>query len=458
MADSLKFYLITDLHHYAPSLGTSGKAYEKWNNKEQKCLAETGAIIDAAFSKLIADKDIDIVLIAGDLTSTGAMESHLDLLPKLQRLRDAGKQVYLITATHDFISSEMEPLRCEGDELLPATPTPRPKLRELYADFGWDRAVSEHKESFSYCVKLKKGFRLLCMNDDGTPERHGYTESQIEWMFSQIEEAKKNGDYIFVMNHHPCLPPNPIYPLFSKKDMLADYDEITTRLADSGVNLVFTGHTHMQNIAVKRTEKGNVFYDVNTSSLVGYPTAIRKVTIDGEKIDVRTEQIDDFDFDRNGLSVNDYLKNHFTFFLNDIISSTAYDIDHLADLAPSFSMTAETVYKLNVPLKIIGTLLNNRTVGAAAKYLGVSGKIDDRARGIVLKDLVLQIMINLYHGDEPFYPGTPEYGAMDAFMGRIKKLVRPFDKDGKIKGLLDAVLSSMYDAPPEDWNAVLPQK
>ena len=169
MADPLKFYLITDLHHYAPSLGTSGKAYEKWNNKEQKCLAETGAIIDAAFSKLIADKDIDIVLIAGDLTSTGAMESHLDLLPKLQRLRDAGKQVYLITATHDFISSEMEPLRCEGDELLPATPTPRPKLRELYADFGWDRAVSEHKESFSYCVKLKKGFRLLCMNATGHP-------------------------------------------------------------------------------------------------------------------------------------------------------------------------------------------------------------------------------------------------------------------------------------------------
>ena len=63
MADPLKFYLITDLHHYAPSLGTSGKAYEKWNNKEQKCLAETGAIIDAAFSKLIADKDIDIVVI-----------------------------------------------------------------------------------------------------------------------------------------------------------------------------------------------------------------------------------------------------------------------------------------------------------------------------------------------------------------------------------------------------------
>ena len=91
MAESLKFYLVTDLHHYAPTLGTSGKAYEIWNNKEQKCLAETGAIIDAAFSKLIDDKDTNIVLIAGDLTSTGAMESQLDFLPKLRRLKEAGK-------------------------------------------------------------------------------------------------------------------------------------------------------------------------------------------------------------------------------------------------------------------------------------------------------------------------------------------------------------------------------
>ena len=58
MADSLKFYLITDLHHYAPSLGTSGKAYEKWNNKEQKCLAETGAIIDAAFQSSLQTRTL----------------------------------------------------------------------------------------------------------------------------------------------------------------------------------------------------------------------------------------------------------------------------------------------------------------------------------------------------------------------------------------------------------------
>jgi hypothetical protein len=80
---------------------------------------------------------------------------------------------------------------------------------------------------------------------------------------------------------------------------------------------------------------------------------MRKVTIVVEKTDVRTQHIDDYDLDLNVLSVNDYLINHFKFLVNVIISSAAYDIVHEADLAPSFSMTAETVYKLKVSLKIM---------------------------------------------------------------------------------------------------------
>ena len=67
MASPLDFYLITDLHHYGKALGTSGTAYDRVNAREQKCLAETGAIIDAYFDKLIADTDTKIVLIDGGL-------------------------------------------------------------------------------------------------------------------------------------------------------------------------------------------------------------------------------------------------------------------------------------------------------------------------------------------------------------------------------------------------------
>ena len=78
--------------------------------------------------------------------------------------------------------------------------------------------------------------------------------------------AHEAGDEVLAMTHHPVLPPSPIYPLFSRRDMLGDFEHTSTVLADAGVQFIFTGHTHMQNIAVKTTEKGNTIYDINTSA------------------------------------------------------------------------------------------------------------------------------------------------------------------------------------------------
>lgn len=455
MSDPLKFYLVTDLHHYGEALGTSGPAFDRINHVEQKCLAETGAIIDAAFDKMLSDKDINIVLIAGDLSYFGAMESHLDLLPRLKRLKDGGKQVYLITATHDYHEN---PMRCDGDKAYPATITDRNKLRDIYFDYGWDRAISEHKDTFSYCVKLSDGYRLLCMNDDGDLlDWHGYTKNQTEWLLSQIDEAKKAGDYIFMMTHHPCLPPSAIYPVFSKKDMLGDYEEMTTLLADSGIKLIFTGHTHMQNIAVKKTEKGSEIYDVNTGSLVGYPSVIRKVIIDDEKADIKSLQIDSFNWDMGGLSVNDYMLRQFRYFLDDIFNSAANDIDHLAELAAGFSMTSKQIYKLKVPIKIVGKTFNKLTVGRAGRLLFVYRKIPESVKKILLKEILIQCITNIYYGDEPFTKTTDEYKAMDALLGRVKGIMGHFNKTKGVVSVIDVVLKSLYDEAPSDWNAILPR-
>ena len=47
-----KFTFLADLHYYSKTLGTSGRAYELRSGSDQKCLAESGAIIDAAFDHL----------------------------------------------------------------------------------------------------------------------------------------------------------------------------------------------------------------------------------------------------------------------------------------------------------------------------------------------------------------------------------------------------------------------
>ena len=51
------------------------------------------------------------------------------------------------------------------------------------------------------------------------------------------------------------------------------------------MQFIFTGHTHMQNIAVKTTEKGNTIYDINTSALIGYASAIRTVAVYDDRME-----------------------------------------------------------------------------------------------------------------------------------------------------------------------------
>ena len=60
----MKFYQITDLHYYpAKLLKAQGK---EWINRamyDQKCIAESEAILDATIQMLLDDKEIGIVLI-----------------------------------------------------------------------------------------------------------------------------------------------------------------------------------------------------------------------------------------------------------------------------------------------------------------------------------------------------------------------------------------------------------
>ncbi len=460
MSKDLKFYQITDLHHYATELGTSGKAFEWICLSDQKCLAETGAMIDAYFDKIIEDTETNIVLITGDVTCNGAMESHRDLIPKLQRLKDAGKRVFLTTGTHDYFMDKGNGTgkaeKCVGDELSTATRTERDELLEIYHDFGLSEAISVHKPSHSYCVQLQEGYRLLCLNDDGDEFFCGYYEDCMEWIKEQIDEAHENGDYIFAVTHHPVLPPSPIYPYFSKRDMLGNYEETSTFFADNGVKFVFTGHTHMMNIAKKTTEKGNELYDINTASAVGYPSAMRKVKMTDTQVFVDSVQIENFDWDLKGKTVDEYTRENFLQFLNCIFDSMAYDIDMMAKLSTSFSMTPEKVYKAKPILVPVGKFLQKATFKTIGKLFCIGKYVDKSIENRLVKDFALELITNVFYGDEPYTPDTPEYKAVWALANkRIKKLVKLKKGSEELLNIIDVVLDGvLYDAPPSDWQGV----
>lgn len=450
MNGELKFYLITDTHHYAvKDLGYS-------EHQDQKCLNETGAILDAAFEKFAAQSEIDIVLIAGDLSNNGEMASHLELIEKLNKLQQAGKRVYLITATHDY--TYRPDGEQEGKTAVSEGGTSRAMLRGLYEAFGFREAIAEYPgDNLSYVVQLAPGYRLLCLNDDGNGRSYcGYDDSHLAWILDQIKAARESGNYIFAMSHHPVLPPSPIYPVFSKRDMLGDYEKMSTVFADAYLEFIFTGHSHMQNIGCKTTEKGNTIWDINTGSLAGYPTPIRKVTLNANALTVKTEKLDSFDWDFQGKDPQEYLRDRFDFLINDIFDSMAYNFDHFADLAGGFSMDRKTAYKLKTPIKLAGKFMQKLTLGKAGQLLFIRRKIDKSVRGLLIKDLLVEIVRNVFAGTEHYSPDTPEYRAVMAITARLAPLVRRLAKGADFaRDLPGFVAQIIYDDTPDN-DAALP--
>lgn len=463
--EKVNFYLITDLHYYAPELGTSGKAYIKREIQDQVVLKESGAIIDAAIDFIIADKKTNIVLIPGDLTNNGEALSHKGIIERLQRLKDAGKKIYVTTATHDFNSYDRFPEYSSescyfGEEKTPAEPTPREALAEMYRPFGLDEAISIEEESSSYAVMLGKKTRLLALNDDGNGHSFcGYFPKCLDWIKQQTEEAAENHETVFAITHHPLLPPMELYPVISQRDMLGNYKEVSTFFADLGIGIIFTGHTHEQNVKFIETEKGNRIYDVNTASLVGHPSPIRKVELSPKEVKIETLHIDSFKGLPSGMSVKEFFTEKFDTLILGGIDAAVNDHEKLADILNGISVPKTLVDNNTFIIKVIGKILDNVTVGSVSKIIGSRANYSD-IKKMKLKNLVADAIRDLYGGEHNFRPGTAEYEAAMGAVHRICEIIEkylPKEKQPDIINLFPLYIKEvLYDGGYDDNNCTLP--
>ena len=93
--------VISDLHYYAPELGTTSQDFLNWERSDNKLLAESKNIVTSAINTVL-QSNAQIVLVPGDLTKDGELVSHQQVAELLQRLTLAGKKVYVINGNHDI--------------------------------------------------------------------------------------------------------------------------------------------------------------------------------------------------------------------------------------------------------------------------------------------------------------------------------------------------------------------
>lgn len=458
--EPLKVQFIADLHYYSRKVGTEGKAYEKAESKSQKVIKDSDLVIKAGFDMLCEDTSTDIILLAGDTTRDGELDSHKEFIDMLHDLQKRGKRVYVITATHDFRGGGVAD-GYDGDNVIkvPAVEN-RHDLWDMYYDFGPSEAISTHKESMSYVVQLADGYRLFALNDDTNykPEGEsgsGFSDDCMNWIMEQLKDAQDNDQYVIAMTHHPMITPSPFYKIIGGGNMQRNHETTREIFADAGIHCMLTGHTHVHDISYITTQKGNRFYDIAVGAMIGCPPVMRNVIFDpkNEKIDVETITIKEVPgLDTNGKPFDEYMKGFFFGMIKEVLWAMGYDINRLAEMSDAFSIPGEKVKKLGWILKPVGKFLDKLTfkkIWRLCKKESGLKKVDiaDIANNKVI-DFILELIQNLYCGDSPYGPDTREYkltcgllNIIDSFLNTIHLSIGKFIKGAtSVRELVEPLL------------------
>lgn len=288
--DTLKFAVASDLHYSRVSDEleiTNSDPVFGYANRRAAMEEESGFIIDSFLSQCAADDSIDYVLIAGDLADSGKRypEDHIAVAEKLRKFElETGKDVFVINGNHDA-----------GNNLS----TTYAMFKEIYADFGYDKAVSTREDDCSYTADLGSKYRLIAL-DSNNPDKStedGMNADKVSWVLQEADKAKKDGRYPILMMHHNLLDHMPMQRILSRNFIVKFHNSTASLFADHGIKVVLSGHEHCSDAARLTSAGGNVIYDFAVTSLTMYPLAYRVFTFDNEKITYTAENIRSIDTD-----------------------------------------------------------------------------------------------------------------------------------------------------------------
>lgn len=463
----LKLAVITDAHYYSKKLGVDTPSYNAFNGRSQKMIKDSEEIIAAAFSQL-AKSDCKNIVFCGDATCDGEYDSHLEFIQMLYALKKCGKRIFAITSTHDFRESGIT-YKYTGDVREEIPSAKRDELAAMYRDFGVSDAISVFDGGMSYVADLDENYRIFALNSDRDGMgRSGFSAEMREWIKQNAEEAKADGKEMIAFTHHPLVSPSPFYSLIGKNDMMGGHAEIREFLADLGIELVFTGHSHIHDISYIFSEKGNVFYDVSTTTLAGYPAYIRTVNITDDSYEITSENITEpVPVKFNGSNLQEHLADQFFGMIRRTLDAAAGDIPEMAECFVGMSISRKFSYRFGWLIKPIAKFIKKLKIGTVYKWTkkenGLTAEEIAYIKDGRVFDFIIDLVMHLYSGDAPYTPDTPQYkitmglcAIIDSFFKTIRlpfsKLVKGFNSVGE---LIEPLL---YNSGICDKNAVLPKK
>lgn len=292
-SDEFGFAVASDTHYVHPvkQAGTT-LADEGWvttfNSGSESLTNQSGFIIDEFLKECAENPKCQFVLITGDLATHGRdyVSEHEAVAAKFRKFeKETGKQVYVINGNHDNAKD---------------MPVDHKKFTEIYHEFGYDEALSTDEGTCSYSANLNDEYTLVAL--DTCDERYRVVPNnditRMDWAVKQIKAAKKQGKKVIMIMHHNLLEHNPFQKLNEKNYVVNTPYSFAGLLADLGVKLVFSGHTHCNNVKSYTSFLGNTIYDFSMSSLGNFPAEYKYFNVTDSKISYETKKINHIDADK----------------------------------------------------------------------------------------------------------------------------------------------------------------
>ena len=395
-SDALRIAAFSDPHYFATNLLIgNGVAFQTYLAQDRKLIAESAAITKEVVDQIIVENP-NYVLVTGDLTKDGELDSHVAFSNELARLEAAGAQVLVVPGNHDIGNTQS--LAYNGASTIPVPNISVEQFRAIYAPFGYDLALATDVDSAAYVVELTPNVVMICMD----PCQYGATAgsfdaSRLAWITNQIATARNQGKLALGMMHHGLMEHFQGQKTLFSEYVLDNYANIAPLFASLGMKAVFTGHFHANDIV------GGAFgirsiYDIETGSTVTWPCPYRLMELDGTgKLAILTEHITEIDYNLGGAP--DFQTYAYNYLYSGMLGISSYMLQ-----MPPYSLPAPT-----------------------ANYLAPA---------------VTEALIDHYAGDEPGLAG-----ASPATYSIVTNLLAG---DPLSQQLGQAIYSILSDLPPSD--------
>lgn len=293
--DNLKIGVISDIHYLSPKLMDAGSAISNYSHNGAKSIIDVPAVLDSVIDKFLTS-DIQVLLIPGDLTKDGEKQSHLDLVDKLSILRKKGVLIYVIPGNHDI--NMPNSVGYKDDHTYRVENITPQEFTHIYADYGYANTLDRDSSSLSYLATLDNNTWLLAIDASKYEEYKdksisgGRIKPETEaWIVDVLQKAKRENKQIIAMMHQGLVEHFPMQATFFKDYLVEDRIRLADLFADNGLQMIFTGHFHANDITEYISQTGNKIYDIETGSLSAYPFPYRFVQLSNKQFTVTTHHI-----------------------------------------------------------------------------------------------------------------------------------------------------------------------